>query len=104
MDGNAIVSKFLQTESNSNHGILGVNEDNVLAVNVGDGDMVEAVKIVEQYKTVNSTYESSLKGLCQFGWNFKDAVDDRDGFKLDSLLTQMRLFFFSFDKKTVFTW
>ena len=65
LDGNSIVSKFLQWESDTNHGTLGVNEDNVLAVYTGArvGDMVEAVKIVEEYKTVNSTYKLSVKGL-----------------------------------------
>ena len=50
-----IVSEF-------NNGILGVNEDNALATYSGDGDMVGAVKIVEQYKTVNSSYELAVQG------------------------------------------
>ena len=70
LDGNFIVSKFLQSESNSNHGKLGVNENNVLAAYMGDGDTVEVVKTVEEYKTVNSTYELSIKGLCWFGVKF----------------------------------
>ena len=50
-----IVSEF-------NNGILGVNEDNALATYSGDEDMVGAVKIVEQYKTVNSSYELAVQG------------------------------------------
>ena len=50
-----IVSEF-------NNGILGVNEENDLATYTGDGNMVGAVKIVEQYKTVNSSYELTVQG------------------------------------------
>ena len=93
LDGNSIVSKFLQTESNSNHGTLGVNEDNVLAVYTGDGDMVEAVKTVEEYKTVNSTYELSIKGLSVWGEILKMHIDNtKDRFRLDNSLNQTGLF------------
>ena len=85
LDGNYIVFKSLQSESNSNQGKLGVNEDNVLAVYNGDGDMVEAVKTVEEYKTVNSTYELSVKGLSVWGEILKMHIDDtKDRFRLDN--------------------
>ena len=44
------------------NGILGVKEENALATYTGDGNMVGAVKIVEQYKTVNSSYELTVQG------------------------------------------
>ena len=88
LDGNYIVFKSLQSESNSNQGKLGVNEDNVLAVYNGDGDMVEAVKTVEEYKTVNSTYELSVKGLSVWGEILKMHIDDtKDRFRLDNSFT-----------------
>ena len=93
LDGNYVVSKSLQSESNANQGKLGVNEDNVLAVYIGDGDLVEAVKTVEEYKTVNSTYKLSVKGLSVWDEILKMHIDHtKDMFRLDNSLHQTGLF------------